>query len=47
MGDGYDIRTIPELLGHKDVSAAIYTRLLNLVAARKFLARLIHCRHRC
>ena len=30
VGDGYDIRTIPELLGHKDVKTTmIYTHALN------------------
>ena len=31
LEDGYDIRTVQELLGHKDVSATmVYTRVLNL-----------------
>ncbi len=30
LGDGYDIRTIPELLGHKDVrTTMIYAHVLN------------------
>ena len=30
LGDGYDIRTIQELLGHEDVAATmVYTHVLN------------------
>lgn len=30
LEDGYDIRTVPELFGHRDVSTTmIYTRVLN------------------
>ena len=30
LGDGYDIRTVQELLGHKDVKTTmIYTHVLN------------------
>jgi site-specific recombinase XerD len=28
LEDGYDIRTVQELLGHKDVQATIYTHVL-------------------
>ena len=29
LGAGDDIRTVPELLGHKDVATMIYTHVLN------------------
>ena len=40
---GYDIRTVQELLGHKDVTITmVYTHVLNR-GAGEFLARLIPC----
>jgi site-specific recombinase XerD len=29
LEDGYDIRTVQELLGHADVATMIYTHVLN------------------
>jgi site-specific recombinase XerD len=29
LEDGYDIRTVQDLLGHRDVSAMMYTHVLN------------------
>ena len=29
LQDGYDIRTVQELLGHRDVATMIYTHVLN------------------
>ncbi len=40
---GYDIKTVQELLGHKDMTITmVYTHVLNR-AAGEFLARLIPC----
>jgi site-specific recombinase XerD len=36
LEDGYEIRTVQELLGHKDVSTTmIYTHVLNQLPRRK------------